>query len=70
MFSSGAKNFPGQDDPNGESPAVEVLQYKDKKGFFACEFLYSQFDHRVLTSNTVFESISESLVYLPVSNVA
>lgn len=26
--------YAGQDNPNGESPAVEVLQYKDKKGYF------------------------------------
>ncbi|XP_041352023.1 uncharacterized protein LOC121370687 [Gigantopelta aegis] len=28
-------DFGGQDDPNGESPAVEVFQYRDPKGYFA-----------------------------------
>ena len=27
--------FEGQDDPNGESPAVEVLNHNDPKGYFA-----------------------------------
>lgn len=29
------KDYHGRDDPNGESPAVEVLQFKDKNGYFA-----------------------------------
>jgi hypothetical protein len=27
--------FEGQDDPNGESPAVEVINHMDPKGYFA-----------------------------------
>ncbi|XP_076466423.1 F-box only protein 21-like [Babylonia areolata] len=36
LFSpAGSHHFHGHDDPNGESPAVEVLRYKDKWGYFA-----------------------------------
>ncbi|KAK7480727.1 hypothetical protein BaRGS_00027988 [Batillaria attramentaria] len=33
--SSGIHDYAGHDDPNGESPAVEVLQYKDRNGYFS-----------------------------------
>ena len=33
--SSTTPHFEGQDDPNGQSPAIEVISYKDPQGFFA-----------------------------------
>ena len=33
--SSATPYFEGQDDPNGQSPAIEVLNYKDPAGYFA-----------------------------------
>ncbi|KAL8573556.1 hypothetical protein ACOMHN_047827 [Nucella lapillus] len=36
IFSLGfGPGFHGQDDPNGESPAVEVFRYRDRQGYFA-----------------------------------
>ncbi|KAK7108567.1 uncharacterized protein [Littorina saxatilis] len=36
FFATGdIRDFAGQEDPNGESPAIEVLQFKDKHGYFA-----------------------------------
>jgi hypothetical protein len=45
LFGTGTgKGFSGQDDPNGESPAVEVFEYRDKKGYFASKgFHYTKF---------------------------
>ena len=34
IFSDGLSSYAGQDDLNGESPAVEVLKFKDPEGYF------------------------------------
>lgn len=34
IFSEERGSYAGQDDLNGESPAIEVLRYKDPEGYF------------------------------------
>ena len=39
ILSGKGYNFGAGGAENGESPAIEVLQYKEKNGYFACKYL-------------------------------
>ena len=65
IFSSGSyRDFAGQDDPNGESPAVEVLQFKDKNGYFASKCLLPSFFLPTFLSSSLGDCL-QSIQQLP-----